>query len=49
MSILDMVMYVNPNLPTCPTLSFPWCDHKSILYVSGSIPALQIGSPVLFF
>ena len=26
-----------------PTLFFPRCDHKSVLYVCISIPALQIG------
>ena len=29
---------------TCPTLSFHRYDHKSVLYVSVSIPALQIDS-----
>ena len=31
------------------TLSFPHCDHKSVLYACVSIPALQIGSSVPFF
>ena len=31
-----------------PTLFFPCCAHKSVLYVCISIPALQIGSSVLF-
>ena len=36
-------------LSICPTLSFPCYVHKSILFISISIPALQIGSSVLFF
>ena len=32
-----------------PTLSFPLCVHKIILFTCMSIHALQIGSPVLFF
>ena len=30
----------------CPTLTFSRCVHKSVLYVCGSIAALQINSPV---
>ena len=29
--------------------SFPYCAYKSILYISASISALQIGLSVLFF
>ena len=32
-----------------PTLFFPCCAHKSVLYVCISIPALQIGSSVPSF
>ena len=40
---------VSAALSICPTLSFPCCcAHKSILYVCISIPALQIGSSVIF-
>ena len=31
------------------TPSFPYCAYKSILYISASISALQIGLSVLFF
>ena len=31
------------------TPSFPYCAHKSILYISASISALQIGLSVLLF
>ena len=41
-------IYTDPHLPMCPTVPFPVCAHMSILYVSITIPALQIGSPVLF-
>ena len=34
----------NAILSTGPTLSFPCCEHKSILYVWVSIPALQVHS-----
>ena len=36
--------YVSMILSVCPTLSFPHCVHKSVLYVYTSIAALQIGS-----
>ena len=36
-------------LPIHPTLSFPHCVHKSILYNCISIPSLQIGSSIPFF
>ena len=42
-------IYVNATLSICPTLSFPCCVHKSILYIFISIPALKIGSSVSFF
>ena len=42
-------VYLNPNLPICPTRPFPHCAHLSVLYVSVSIPALHIGSSVPFF
>ena len=32
--------YLNAILSICPTLFFPWCVHKSVLYVWVSIPAL---------
>lgn len=32
-----------------PTLSFPCCVDKSVLYICITIPSLQIGSSVLFF
>ena len=44
LSILHMVMYFNAALPVRPTLSFPYCVHKSVLYVCVSVTALQIGS-----
>ena len=31
-----------------PTLSFPHCVHKSILYICFSIPSLQIASSIYF-
>ena len=36
----------NAPLSIHPTLSFPHCAHKSVLYVCVSIAALQIGSSV---
>ena len=44
------VLYASPNLPIHPALPFspPHCVHKSALYVSVSIPALQLGPSVLF-
>ena len=41
-------MSVNWTLSVHPALSFPFCVHKSVLYVCVSIPALQIGSCVPF-
>ena len=46
---MEVYIYINATLPFCPTLSFPHCIHKSILYVFISIPALQIDSSVPFF
>ena len=40
-------IYINAALSICPTLSFPCCVHKSILYIFISIPALKIGSSAL--
>ena len=37
-------VYVDATLWIYPTLSFPHCVHKPILYIHISIPALQIGS-----
>ena len=42
-------MYLGAAFSICPTLSFPHCAHKSILYIWISIPSLQIGSSVPFF
>ena len=39
----------NATLSICPTLFFPHCVHKSVLYVCASIAALQIGTSVSFF
>ena len=41
-------VYVNPNLPIHPTLSFPHGVPKSVLPICISIPALQIDSSVAF-
>ena len=45
--------YVNVYAPMllliCSTLSFPYCVHKSVLYVCVSIAALQISSSVPSF
>ena len=38
----------NATFSIHPTLSFPRCVHKFVLYVFVSMPALQIGSSVLF-
>ena len=40
---------LNVNLSVCPTLSFPCCVHKSVIYVCVYIHALQIGLSVSFF
>ena len=45
----NLITCFKASLSTHPTLSFPCCVHKSIPYICISIPALQIGSPVLFF
>ena len=42
-------IYFSTTLSICPTLTFPLCVHKSILYFCVSIPAQQIGSSVQFF
>jgi len=39
----------NATLSIYSNLSFPYCVYKSLLYICDSIPALQIGSSVLFF
>ena len=39
-----MVMYVSMLLSVCRTLSFPSYVYKSVLYISVSTAALQIGS-----
>ena len=49
LSILRMIRisthaYVNATFSIYPTLSFPHCVRKSILYVCICIPALQISS-----
>ena len=41
-------VYISATLSICPTLSFPLSVHKCILDVCVSLPALQIGSSVLF-
>ena len=38
-------IYVNATFSIHPTLSFPHCVHKSLLYIS--IPSPQIGSSML--
>ena len=42
-------IHVNAVFLTCPSLSFPQCVYKSILYICISIPSLQIGLLVPFF
>ena len=42
-------IYVSATFPVCPTLSFLSCVPESVLYTCTSIPALQIGSALLFF
>ena len=39
-------IYVSSTLSVCPTLFFPACAHKSVLYICVCIPALWIGSSV---
>ena len=39
-------IYVSATLSIDSNLSFPNCDHKIVLYVCVSVPALQIGSSV---
>ena len=41
-AVAAMCTYVSATL--CPTVSFPCCVHKSVVYVCISISALQIGS-----
>ena len=41
-------MYVNATFSIHPTISFPFCVHKSVPGVRVSIPFLQIGSPYCF-
>ena len=41
-------VYVSVTLLIHPTLSFPYCVHKSVLYVCVSILTLHIGSSVPF-
>ena len=49
-STVHMVMYIfQCTFSDHPTLSFPHCVHKSILYICISSPALQTGSSVPFF
>ena len=36
------------SLSVCPTLSFPCCVHKSVLYICLSITSLQIDSSISF-
>jgi len=40
--------YVNATLSIPPTLSFPYCVYRSLLYICVSIPALQMGPSVPF-
>ena len=40
---------VNAVLSIRPTLSFPHCVHRFVLYICVSVPSLQIASSVLFF
>ena len=40
-------VYVSATFAGHPTLSFPPCAHKSVLYIS--IPSLQMGSSIPFF
>ena len=49
LSVLHVIIYLNATLSICPILSFPHRAHKSFLYVSISIPALQIGSSYVPF
>ena len=50
LSTLHMVVFMlQSTLSICPTLSFPHCVHKSILYVCISTAAPQIHSSVPFF
>ena len=47
LTILHMVgIYINATFTNSPTLSFPCCVFKSILYICVSIPSLKIGSSV---
>ena len=51
LSVLHLVVYICYSYSLIPSHSPP-CPphvHLSILYICISIPALQIGSPVLFF
>ena len=46
-------VYVNATFSVHPTLfspslSIPYCVHKSILQICTSLPSMQIGSSVLF-
>ena len=43
------VMCFSANLSICPTLSFPHCVPKSVLYACVSIASLQIGSSMQSF
>ena len=42
-------MYVDVTFSIHPTLSFPHCVHKSILYICITVPSLHIGSLIPFF
>ena len=46
---MAVYIYVNAALSVRPTLSFPLCVRKSILYICVSTPVLQIGSSELLF
>ena len=41
-------MHFSASLSICPTLLFSYCVCKMVLYFSVSIPALNIGSSVIF-
>ena len=41
-------MYVNATCSVSPTLCFPHCVHKSVLYICLSIPAMEIGASVSY-
>ena len=44
LSILHMVVYIHISLPIHPTLHFPLCVNRSVLYICISNPVLEIGN-----